>query len=49
MLFRPEEWIFKKSLKNGNFSKGLVHGFCQKSNILSSLFFGQTKTEKTVF
>ena len=35
--------------KKVNFSKGLVHGFCQKGNIGSTVFLAQIKSEKTVF
>ena len=38
-----------KKSKNRNFSKGLVHGFVKKSNILSRVFISHIRPEKIVF
>ena len=49
-LFRPEKDSFKKlQKKNGNFQTGKSGFFVKKSKFLSSVFFGQIKTEKIVF
>ena len=48
MLFRPEKGTFKTDQKIEILEKG-VHGFCQKSNFLSPLFFGQIKPKKNRF
>ena len=49
MLFRPEKWSSRKSLKNRHFPKGLVDGFCQKIDFLSYIFFVQRKPERNIF
>ena len=35
--------------ENRHFPKGIIHGFVQKSNFFSSVFFGIIKSEKMVF
>ena len=49
MLFRPEKWSSKKLLKNRNFAKGLIHGFCQKIDLFLICFFWAKKARKKHF
>ena len=41
--------MFEKSLSNGKFAKGLVHGFCQKSTFFSCVFCWEIEPQKIVF
>ena len=41
--------ILKNSKKNRHFAKGLVHGFCQKINLLIICSFEQRKGERNIF
>ena len=46
--FETKKLKFLKGPKNGHFSKGLVHGFCPKSNFLLSLFFTEIMSDKII-
>ena len=46
--FKREKLKFLKGPKNGHFPKGLVHGFCQKSNCLLWAFLTEIISEKIV-
>ena len=41
--------MFEKSLSNGKFATGLVHGFCQKSTFFSCVFCWEIEPQKIVF
>ena len=41
--------VLTKSKKNRSFAKGLVHGFCQKIDLFSYVFFFKKKGQKEAF